>query len=54
MVVYSNGKFEVIKSRTCDGVRYMVKRVDVKGIIYICKGLTNAIDTANRYKEFNL
>lgn len=54
MTVYSNGNFEVIKSRTCDGIRYMVKRVGVKGIMFICKGLTHAIDTADRYKEFNM
>lgn len=54
MTMYSNGKFEVIKSLTCEGVRYMVKRVGVKGIMFICKGLTHAIDTADRYKEFNI
>ncbi len=54
MVVYTNGNFEVIKAKTCDGVRYYVKRVGVKGIMFICKVLNHAIDTADRYKAFNL
>ena len=54
MTMYSNGKFEVIKLNTCEGVRYMVKCVVVKDIMFICKDLTHAIDTADRYKAFNI
>lgn len=53
-VVYTNGKFEVIKSRTCEGIRYEVKRVGVKGIWFIYNDLNCAIDTADKYKDFNL
>lgn len=54
MTVYSNGNFEVIKLTTCEGVMYMVKRIGVKGVMFICKGLIHATDTADRYKEFNI